>query len=94
MNNEHFGTDPRLQLDFPCDFPIKVAGPAGDEFVDFVSTVAARHDPAFKAEAIGFHQSSRGKYQSLTLGIRATSKEQIDAIYQDLKTSELVLWAL
>ncbi|HPQ95909.1 MAG: DUF493 domain-containing protein [Thiothrix sp.] len=94
MNDEHFGTDPRLKLDFPCDFPIKVAGPAGDDFVDFVRAVAARHDPAFRAEALARHQSSGGRYQSLTLGIRATSKEQIDAIYQDLKTSELVLWAL
>ncbi|MGB0845569.1 MAG: YbeD family protein [Thiolinea sp.] len=84
-----------LKLEFPCDFPIKVVGAAaGGEFEARVCAIAESHDPVFSPKALKRNQSRTGKYNSLTLGIRATSKEQIDAIYRDLKSCELVLWAL
>ena len=83
-----------LQLEFPCDFPIKVVGAASAAFEQQVFAIATKHDSAFSAEALKRNQSRSGKYHSLTLGIRATSKAQIDAIYADLTQCELVLWAL
>ena len=85
----------KLEIDFPCDFPIKVVGSAANgEFEARVFAIAEQHDPEFSPTALKRNQSRTGKYNSLTLGIRATSKNQIDAIYRDLKSCELVLWAL
>ncbi len=83
-----------LEMNFPCDFPIKVVGLANEIFEQQVLEVAMRHDPEFSAGNLRSSQSRTGKYHSLTLGIRATSKPQINAIYQDLKACERVLWAL
>lgn len=89
-----FGEGDELKLEFPCDFPIKVVGQASETFEVVIYAIAVRHAPDFSPEAISRNQSRSGKYHSLTLGIRATSKTQIDAIYRDLKACELVLWAL
>ncbi|TXH72639.1 MAG: DUF493 domain-containing protein [Thiothrix sp.] len=82
------------KIDFPSDFPIKVVGAANDRLAQTIHDIVVQHDPAFSMDAIRSNQSSGGKYQSLTLGVRATSREQLDAIYNDLKSCELVLWAL
>lgn len=87
-------TQEELKLEFPCDFPIKVVGKACDAFEPGICAIAERHDPDFSAQNLKRNQSRTGKYHSLTLGITATSKEQIDAIYADLKLCEHVLWAL
>lgn len=89
-----FGQDEELKLEFPCDFPIKVVGKTDAAFEAQICVIAERNDPMFSAEKIRRNQSRTGKYSSVTLGITATSKEQIDTIYRDLKSCELVLWAL
>lgn len=92
---ERFGQDPSLVLEFPCDFPIKVVGHNDGALHGHICAIACRHDTHFNPEVrLECRQSSAGKYQSFTLRLRATSKEQIDAVYQDLKACELVLWAL
>lgn len=92
---DHFGKRDDLVLEFPCDFPIKVVGRTDVEFHARVCTIASRHDDCFSLEtSVQYRHSSTGKYQSLTLNLRATSKEQINAVYRDLKACELVLWAL
>lgn len=99
MSDKHtqdrFGLREELIMEFPCDFPIKVVGLSDVQFSLQICAIAARHDEHFSPEEkVDFKQSSGGKYQSLTLSIRAHSKEQIDALYQDLKACEMVLWAL
>ena len=81
-------------IEFPCDFPIKVMGPALPEFHTNVIKIAKKHDPDFLEEDIKQKNSKTGKYVSLTLTIHAKDKKQLDAIYQDLTDNELVLWAL
>lgn len=95
MSVERFGQREELVMEFPCDFPIKVVGRTESELYVRICEIACRHDQAFTPEErLQYRHSSTGKYQSLTLNIRAISKEQIDAVYQDLKACELVLWAL
>lgn len=89
-----FGEDKELDIEFPCDFPIKVVGKTDEAFEIEIFTIAERNDPAFSVEKIRRNQSRTGRYSSVTLGITATSKEQINTIYRDLKSCELVLWAL
>lgn len=83
-----------VEIEFPSHFPIKVVGAANEQLAQVIHDIILRHDPEFSMAAIRANQSRSGKYHSLTLGIRATSKEQLDAIYNDLKACELVLWAL
>lgn len=83
-----------VEIEFPSHFPIKVVGAAHDKLAQVIHDIILQHDPEFTMDAIRFNQSRTGKYHSLTLGVRATSKEQLDAIYNDLKACELVLWAL
>ncbi|MFZ1386817.1 MAG: DUF493 domain-containing protein [Thiolinea sp.] len=83
-----------VEIEFPSDFPIKVVGAARDDLKQIIHDIIAQHDPEFSMDAIRSTESRSGKYHSLTLGVRATSKEQLDSIYNDLKACELVLWAL
>ncbi|MBU0655483.1 MAG: DUF493 domain-containing protein [Gammaproteobacteria bacterium] len=91
---DRFGQDQALVMEFPCDFPIKVVGHADEAFHVRICEIVCRHDEGFDSARLQYRHSSTGKYQSLTLNLRAISKEQIDAVYQDLKACELVLWAL
>ncbi len=70
-------------------------GRAEAEFHLRICEIVCRHDDGFNPEEHVQHKhSSTGKYHSLTVNLRATSKGQIDAVYQELKACELVLWAL
>lgn len=92
---DRFGVQEELKLEFPCDFPIKVVGRTDVTFHARICEIVCRYDDGFNPdEHLQRRDSSAGKYQSLTVNLRATSKEQIDAVYQELKACELVLWAL
>jgi putative lipoic acid-binding regulatory protein len=88
------GADRGTLLEFPCDFPLKVAGANTPEFVSAVNFIAAQFDPQFKPAATTVRASAKGNYLAATLNITATSKDQLDALYQALSTHPLVKWAL
>jgi putative lipoic acid-binding regulatory protein len=71
-------------LAFPCDFPIKVMGRKEPRFAQTITEIVLRHAPHFKAETIEMRPSRQGKYLSVTCIVRATSREQLDALYQEL----------
>ena len=71
-------------LAFPCDFPIKVMGHKQPRFANAVSEIVRRHAPDFDPATIELRPSRQGKYLSVTCVIRATSREQLDALYQEL----------
>ncbi len=71
-------------IEYPCEFPIKVMGLSQEGFVKAVIEVVSRHDPEFKPATIEQRQSSQGRYVSLTCTVHATSRAQLDALYQEL----------
>jgi putative lipoic acid-binding regulatory protein len=81
-------------LTFPCEFPIKAMGRAGCELDTIVVGIVRRHAPDLTEGAIHSRASKNGNYLSVTVVIRATSREQLDAIYQDLVDCEQVIMAL
>lgn len=81
-------------IEFPCEFPVKVMGPALPEFHTAIDNIAKTHDSEFDERQTTQNVSKTGKYVSLTLNIHAKDKLQLDAIYKDLTEHELVLWAL
>ncbi|HLF96459.1 MAG TPA: DUF493 domain-containing protein [Methylococcaceae bacterium] len=85
----------RLELlDFPCDFPIKAFGQGGENFDLTVVEIVRRHAPNLGEGAVSVRASRGGRYQAVTVTIRATDQAQLDAIYQDLSACESVLMAL
>jgi putative lipoic acid-binding regulatory protein len=81
-------------LEFPCDFPIKAMGVHSDDFKSLVTDIIGRHTPDLDTTTLRTQDSRHGRYQSVTLTIRARSREQLDAIYEDLTTHERVVIAL
>lgn len=85
---------PETLLEFPCAFPLKVMGLAEGALAQVVLEIVLRHAPAFDAASMEMRASSGGKYIGLTCTIMATSKPQLDALYQELTSHPLVKVAL
>ena len=81
-------------IDYPCDFPIKIFGQSQQGFVQAVIEVVSHHDPDFQAGTIEMKSSSKARYVSLTCTVRATSREQLDALYQELCDHPMVVMVL
>ncbi|MEW6279299.1 MAG: DUF493 domain-containing protein [Candidatus Eremiobacterota bacterium] len=79
---------------FPCDFPVKAMGNSAPDFADHVVSIVRRHAPEFEDSAVSSRRSSGGKFTSVTVNIVATSRAQIEAIYQDFHQDERVLYTL
>jgi putative lipoic acid-binding regulatory protein len=71
-------------IEYPSLFPIKVMGLKVEGFVESITAIASEHDPSFELNRVEMRDSSGGKYQSLTLTITATSREQLDNLYRAL----------
>ena len=81
-------------LEYPCDFPIKILGQTQAGFAQTVLEIVRRHAPDFDGGTIGMKTSKRGKYLSVTCVIRATSREQLDGLYQELCDHPMVVMVL
>ena len=81
-------------MEFPCDFPIKMMGKDTPEFIDTVRSLVERHAGPIDDESVQTAQSRNGNFISVTVTISATSRQQLDDIYQDLTAHEDVLMAL
>lgn len=81
-------------LAFPCDFPIKVMGRKGPGFAQAVVDMVRKHAPDFDAATVELRPSRQGTYLSVTCVVRATSREQLDALYQELCDHPSVVMAL
>ena len=81
-------------IEFPCDFPIKVMGYAQENFDALVVDIVRRYVSDLNEGAVSTRASREGKYLSVTVIIKATSRAQLDNIYRDLTSSEHVLMAL
>jgi len=69
---------------YPSDFPLKIFGLQHPDFAQCVLEVITRHAPDFEASSMEMRASKTAKYISLTCTIRATSRKQLDAVYQEL----------
>ena len=92
MNEE---TSNETLLIFPCPFAIKVMG-RGDvvEFDLLAIDIIRRHVDELEPDTVKVRPSKGGNYLAVTVTITATSKQQLDAIYQDLTDHPHILMAL
>ncbi len=87
-------TNRAVEMQFPCSFPIKAMGYADAGFEPRVVEIVRRHAPDVNEAAVQHRPSVGGKYLSVTVTIEAQSRDQLDAIYQELTDCEQVLVAL
>lgn len=71
-------------IEYPVDFPIKIMGRRGPRLVQTVVEIVQRHAPDFDPASVEMRASKKNNYLSVTCTIRATSREQLDALYQEL----------
>jgi len=81
-------------IEYPSDFPIKVMGAHRHDFAQLLTEVVLRHDPGFDPATVEMRASSGGNYLGLTFTVRATSREQLDALYRELTSHPLVKYVL
>lgn len=82
-------------IDFPCTFTIKTFGKATSEYEVAVLEIIKKHLSApLREDAIKQRFSRDKNYLALSITIHAKSKQQLDAIYQDLTKEPLVTMAL
>ena len=81
-------------IEYPCDFPVKVMGLRVDGFAEAMCQVAQQFDPDFNPTTLEIRPSKAGNYLSVTLTIRATSREQLDNLYRALTGHPMVRVAL
>jgi len=81
-------------LEYPCDFPVKILGHTQAGFAQAVLDIVKHHAPDFDAATLELRTSKRRKYLSVTCVIRATSREQLDSLYQELCDHPMVVMVL
>lgn len=81
-------------LEFPCDFPIKVMGRQSAEFRNVARALVEKHTGPLDDSAIQSAESRNGRFVSITVTVRAQSRQQLDAIYREVTAHDDVLMAL
>ena len=81
-------------LKFPTEFPVKIMGRDTPDFHAVVEEILARHVAPLHTLPVTRQPSREGRFVSVTVTIHAQSREQLDALYRDLSSHELVLMAL
>jgi len=71
-------------ISYPLDFPIKIMGRSEPGFVQTIIDIVRKHAPDLDESAIELRTSKKNSYLSVTCTIVATSREQLDALYQEL----------
>ncbi len=81
-------------IEYPCDFPVKVMGTSQMGFAQTIVDIVRRHAPDFDPASVEMRVSRAKKYLSVTATIRATSREQLDALYRELSDHPMVVMVL
>ena len=81
-------------IEYPTDFPIKIMGRREPRLVQSIVEIVQRHAPDFDATTVEMRPSKKNNYLSVTCTVRATSREQLDALYRDLCDHSAIVMVL
>jgi putative lipoic acid-binding regulatory protein len=81
-------------IEYPTDFPIKIMGRREPRLVQSIADIVLKHAPDFDANTVEMRTSKKNSYLSVTCTIRATSREQLDALYKELCDHPAVVMVL
>ncbi len=88
------GPDGAPLLTYPCDYPVKAVGLAGDDFPAHVRALVAAAAPGAVLGDASVRPSSNGKYAAVTIPARLESEAQRQAIHAALQADPRVLYQL
>ena len=71
-------------IEYPTDFPIKIMGRREPHLVQSLVDIVLKHAPDFDPTTVEMRTSKKNSYLSVTCTVRATSREQLDALYKEL----------
>lgn len=75
------------EIEFPCDYPIKVIGDYTEDFAHAVTRVLQEFDPAFDPATMTARPSRNSRFISVRVAFRATSESQIRELFEALKAT-------
>lgn len=80
------------ELEFPCQYPIKIIGKSSDFFRKKIIQIIHNHfENQISDDLISFKHSKNKKYLSITVDFEAESREHVENIYKDLKECQEVI---
>jgi len=82
------------KIEFPCEYPIKVMGPAAPDFKACIIDVLVESETRFMHETISVVASRNGRFQSVRVTIQAESAEHLSSLHQCLKNTGRVQMVL
>jgi putative lipoic acid-binding regulatory protein len=83
------------KIEYPTDYCFKVMGRQGGDFSVYVRALFARLLATdIEGSAVVEHESSKGKYVSVSITVRLTSEEQRRHIYTQLHSDPRVVYYL
>lgn len=88
------GSNGETHFVFPTVYPLKVAGKNDVALESTVVEIVRRHVNDFDETTVTVRESKGGKYLAVSVSFTATSKAQLDALYQDLTAHPDIVWAL
>ena len=81
-------------LSFPSAFPIKVMGRAAPDFAEVVTRLIEERAGPLPPSAVSIRDSRDGNFLAVTVTFTATSRAQLDEIYETLSSHDRVLVVL
>lgn len=81
-------------LTFPCELPIKIVGRNSAVFRDVTSSIVRKHYADVAAYRVSEQASRNGAYVSLTYIVQAQSREEVDALYRELSSTDEIVMVL
>ena len=81
-------------LVFPTDYPIKVVGRPSGEFRARVHAIMLRHVPTLDPDRVTERLSENGNFLSISYGLVADSRRQVEALVTELQACDGVLMIL
>src|SRR5690554_4208833 len=75
------------KIEFPCQYPVKVICNAGARVIEQVLRVGRQHGSERDADKFVVQNSKNGRFQSLRLIMNATSEQQLQLLFADLKAT-------
>lgn len=83
-------SDQPAGLSFPCRYPVKVMTESGEQVRRDVLAAVAVHAEFSPGEDVRFRPSRNGRFESITVTVQAESREQLEALYAELRRLDAV----
>lgn len=86
--------DEEGKLEFPCRYPVKAMTRSHDQAVGRVVDAVAAAGVEPERDSITIRPSRNGRFQSVTVVVRADSRDQLEDAYQRLRALDIVVMTL